>query len=993
MPLQGLLTEPQRLAFNAPATDERGMVRHYTLIPEDLALINRRRGDANRLGFAIMLCYLKFPGRVLQQGEQPPAALCAFVAEQLCLAPLQFGDYGERDQTRREHVLEIQTALGLRPLTRSMYREIAAWLLPTALATDDGSTLVAAVLEELRTRRIVCPPLPTIERLGGTVRARARRQLWRRLADGLTDQQRQALDQLLEVRSGGGQSTLTWLRQTAYAATTGNFPKLIDRLNRVRSLGIESERATRVHQNYWLKLAREGGQSTVQHLAELEPLRRYATLTALALDLTATLTDEALNTFEHLVGKLFKKSERVHAEQFHASGKSINEKVRLYVQVGQALIEARSRGGDAFAAIEAVLPWTKFESTVAEAQTLAQPEEFDYLALLDDRYSSMRKFAPLLLEHFEFHAAPAATELVQALDLLRDLNASGKRSLPELVPRGFVKPRWRPHVFKADGVDRHFYELCALAELRDRLRSGDVWVTGSRQYRDFETYLIPAATFKAMQQKEPLSLAIDTAFTSYMAERREKLEESMASVASKARENTLPDVTLAEGDLRIAPLRKNTPESAEAFAEQAYALMPHAKITEVLEEVDQWTGLGDQFLHLRTQTPPKNRQALLTAILADGINLGLTRMSEACRETTWRQLSWTADWHVREECYAQALAGLIDAQHRQPLAVHWGSGNTSSSDAQFFRAGGRGEVGGMVNLHYGQDPGVKFYTHISDRFGPFHTKVIAATANEAPHVLDGLLYHESSLVINEHYTDTGGFSDHVFAMCRLLGFRFAPRIRDLKEKRLYVLPGMTVPPELASLVAGTINLRAISDHWFELLRLAMSIKTGTVTASVILRKLAAYPRQNGLAHALRELGKLERTLFTLDWLQDSELRRRSHVGLNKGEQQNALRRAVFFNRLGEIRDRSYENQRHRASGLNLLVAAIILWNTVYLQRAVDYLSKQGNNPEPTDLSHLSPPGWEHINLTGDYHWETSPALGPDQFRPLRTRSHNSAVAA
>jgi hypothetical protein len=461
MPFQGLLTEPQRLAFNAPATDERGMVRHYSLIPDDLALINRRRGDANRLGFALQLCYLRFPGRILQQGEQPPAALCAFVAEQLGLDPLQFGDYGEREQTRREHVLEIQTALGLRPLSHSMYREIAAWLLPTALATDDGSTLVATVLEELRTRRIVCPPLPTIERLGGTVRARARRQLWGRLADGLTDLQRRGLDQLLEVRSGGGQSTLAWLRQTAYAATTGNFPKLIDRLNQVRALGIESERATRVHQNYWLKLAREGGQSTVQHLAELEPLRRYATLTALALDLSATLTDEALNMFEHLVGKLFKKSERVHAEKFHANGKSINEKVRLYVQVGQALIEARSKGGDAFAAIETVLPWTKFESTVAEAQTLAQPEEFDYLTLLDDRYSSMRRFAPLLLEHFEFHAAPAATELLLALKLLRDLNASGKRSLPEQVPIGFVKPRWRPHVFKAAGVDLSKYEYIA----------------------------------------------------------------------------------------------------------------------------------------------------------------------------------------------------------------------------------------------------------------------------------------------------------------------------------------------------------------------------------------------------------------------------------------------------------------------------------------------------------------------------------------------------
>ena len=103
--------------------------------------------------------------------------------------------------------------------------------------------------------------------------------------------------------------------------------------------------------------------------------------------------------------------------------------------------------------------------------------------------------------------------------------------------------------------------------------------------------------------------------------------------------------------------------------------------------------------------------------------------------------------------------------------------------------------------------------------------------------------------------------------------------------------------------------------------------------------------------------------------------------------------AVFFNRLGEIRDRSYENQSHRASGLNLLVAAIILWNTVYLQRAVDHLHSQGYEPTPSDLAHLSPLGWEHINLTGDYHWETAPSFGPDQFRPLRTHAYDFAAAA
>ena len=113
-----------------------------------------------------------------------------------------------------------------------------------------------------------------------------------------------------------------------------------------------------------------------------------------------------------------------------------------------------------------------------------------------------------------------------------------------------------------------------------------------------------------------------------------------------------------------------------------------------------------------------------------------------------------------------------------------------------------------------------------------------------------------------------------------------------------------------------------------------------VTASLMLRKLGSYPRQNGLALALRELGRIERTLFTLEWMQDINLRRRVLAGLNKGEAKNALSRAVFFNRLGELRDRSFENQRYRASGLNLVVAAIILWNTEYISQAVE------NTPQP-----------------------------------------------
>ena len=275
------------------------------------------------------------------------------------------------------------------------------------------------------------------------------------------------------------------------------------------------------------------------------------------------------------------------------------------------------------------------------------------------------------------------------------------------------------------------------------------------------------------------------------------------------------------------------------------------------------------------------------------------------------------------------------------------------------------------------------YTHLSDRYAPFHSRVINANVRDATHVLDGLLYHESDVRIEEHYTDTAGFTDHVFGLCHLLGFRFAPRIRDLKDKRLHIPGKADDYPALDGLFGDTINQAHLLNHWDEVLRLATSIRQGSVTASLMLKKLGSYPRQNGLALALREVGRIERTLFMLEWMQDPELRRRVQVGLNKGEARNALARAVFFNRLGEMRDRSFENQNYRAGGLNLVVAAIILWNTVYLERAIAALKKQGNPVREDLIPHISPLAWEHINLTGDYVWKLSRRVAAGQFRPLR----------
>ena len=985
MPRRSLVTPAERASLVAFPTADEELIRHYTLSEPDLSAIRQRRGNHNRLGFAVQLCCLRYPGFALPTDIDPPAELLFFVGRQLRIEPDVWPQYANRAETRREHLGELQAWLNLTPFSIADYRRFVHQLTELARQTDRGFMLAQALIGLLREQRIIMPTLDVIERLCSEALTRGTRQVYDALAKPLSDGHRQALDKLLTVREGTKGSGLIWLSQPPGPPTPKHVLVHLERLKTIRDLCLPEGLEQAIHQNRLLKLAREGGQMTAQHLRDLEPNRRFATLVAVLLDSRATLIDEIIDQHDRYMGTLFSKAKRNHSERFQQSGKAINDKVRLYSRIGRALLDAKQSGGDPFAAIEAIIPWEVFSASINEAETLAQPEDFDFLSLVGDGFNQLRRYSPTLLEAVSMRAATAAHDLLRGVQVLKDMNERQARKVPDDAPTSFVRKRWESLVRTPDGLDRRFYELCVLSELKNALRSGDIWVQGSRQFKDFEEYLLPASRFTAQREQKALGLAVETECEPFLKGRLADLERELASVERLAAAGELPDAAInTSGRLKIMPLDNAVPDEAEALMQQASSLLPHLKITELLLEVDSWTGFTQHFKHLKSGECVDDRQLLLTAILADAINLGLSKMAESCPGTTYAKLTWLQAWHIRDETYSAALAELTNAQGGQPFAAHWGDGTTSSSDGQNFKAGGRGQFAGQVNLKYGQEPGVQFYTHISDQYAPFHSKVINATVRDATHVLDGLLYHESDLRIEEHYTDTAGFTDHVFGLMHLLGFRFAPRIRDLSDKRLYIHGDAKPYHTLAMMIGGKVDVKHIRAHWDEILRLASSIRQGTVTASLMLRKLGSYPRQNGLAVALRELGRIERTLFALDWMQNVELRRRVQIGLNKGEAKNALARAVFLNRLGEIRDRSFENQRYRASGLNLVVSAIVLWNTVYLERAVQALRDSGKTVDDKLLQHLSPLGWEHVNLTGDYIWRQSRQLEQGKFRPLRT---------
>jgi len=982
MPRRHALTEAQLEALFALPTVEADLIRHWTLGSADLTTIERRRGSHNQLGYALQLCAFRHPGRLLRPGEAIPQAALRFVADQLHIDADSLAAYAARPQTRREQLDGLREAFGFRMFAPGHGRDMLAWLLPVALAITNAMTVAAALMDELRRRRIVAPAPSVVERLVAAVLVVAERHVAAQLTRGLSFTQAKALDELLDPKKGTSTSTLAWVRQPPGAPGHKALDRIIEQLAALRAIGLDPAYAEAVHPERLRKLAREGERFTAQHLRALSLLRRRATLVATVLDTTTRLTDDGIGLFDRAVGRMFRRAEAREEDAVLRDARAANDKVRLFAKLGAALIAAKAGDADLDGAVASAIGWEKLAASVAEAERLARPDKVDLLALATRAWPVLHRLGPVFLDTFQLRAVPAAAATLRAVELLHGTYGSGRR-WPKSPPTSFLRPAWRDAVRDSGGEGstehRRTWEAATLLALRDRLRAGDIWVEGSRQWRAIEDQLIPPALFAAMRAAGPLPVAVPATAEEYLAERRTLLERRMGEINAKAAADALEDVRITGDTLKITPLKAITSEAAEDAAKRLYA-----SITALLADVHRWTGFADTFTHLHTGIPADDPRVVLTAVLADATNLGPTRMADACAVASYHKLVWTAGWHLREDTYRQALATLVNAQQRQPLAALFGAADVSSSDGQAFLTAGRGEAMGAHNARHGhgREPSALFYTHVSSRHAPYHTVAIPSSG-EAAHVIDGLLYHEADLSIAVHHTDGGGVSDHVFALAHLLGIQLAPRIPNLADRKLYAFGSASAWPALAPFIAGRPDEKLVVAQWDDVLRLTTSVRTGTVRASLLLKRLGAYPRQNGLALALREIGRIERTLYALDWLEQPALRRQATAELNKGESRNALARAVCFHRLGRLHDRTAQSQQHRASGLALVTAAIALWNTVYLGRALDAARRRGDLIPDALLAHLAPLGWQHINLTGDYLWGADSNLGPDGFKPLR----------
>ena len=297
----------------------------------------------------------------------------------------------------------------------------------------------------------------------------------------------------------------------------------------------------------------------------------------------------------------------------------------------------------------------------------------------------------------------------------------------------------------------------------------------------------------------------------------------------------------------------------------------------------------------------------------------------------------------------------------------------SSSDGRRFGLQGSSLLGSFYPRYFGYyDRAIKIYTHTSDQFTVFSTKAISCGPREAVYVLDGLLENDTVLRPHEHCADTHGYTEHIFGLCYLLGFAFMPRLKDLKDQQLYRLDRHVGFGAVDAIIRSTVDTELIREQWDQLVRVAASLRDRTAPANVVVGRLANSGRSDRLSKALTALGRIVKTIHILRYIHDDEVRNRIQLQLNRGEQRHQLARWLFFANQGDFRKGDFEEIMNKSSCLSLLSNAVVVWNTIQMQRIVDQLRAAGEVVSDRDLAHISPLAFAHVIPNGTYNFERTP---------------------
>lgn len=642
------------------------------------------------------------------------------------------------------------------------------------------------------------------------------------------------------------------------------------------------------------------------------------------------------------------------------------------------------------ALIYKAMPRETILNAVAIIRQIAKPNHDKYYDELLEQYKTVRRFLPTLFDTIEFQSTKEGKPVQEAIEFLASIEGKRQPSLQN-APMNIINTGWRNIVInaKTKEIDRPGYTLCAMDNLQAYMRSRDMHVAQSERWCDPRAKLLSGLAWE--QHKIPMcrALNLSTDFDEEFGYLSSILEETYQNVVQRLPKNDAVEIVKnsnGKARIKLSRLEKiDEPESLKILKDKVDSLMPRIDFPELLLEVNRMSSFTEECTHIGDNNSRVDGIdiSLCAVIMAEACNIGLEPLiNEDSPQLTRNRLSWVQQNCIRAETIARSNARLVELHSKQPLAKKMGTGHIASADGIRFSCAVKTINSGPNKKYYGPKRGLTYYNFVSDQNAGFHGIVITGTLRDSLYILDGMQDQQTSLNIQEIMTDTAGASEIVFALFWLLGYQFSPRLADAGGARFWRINSKADYGILNDVSNHKINETSIRKHWEDILRIAVSLKLGHISASDLVRSLFRKNRPSGLAKALMNLGRIIRTLYLLNYIDDEEYRRHILIQLNKGESRHSLARTVYHGRRGEIYEKYREGQEDQLNTLGLATNAIVLWNTVYIQAALDYLKAQGEIIKEEDEEKLSPLGRKHINFLGHFSFMLPKVVAEGQLRPL-----------
>jgi TnpA family transposase len=578
-----------------------------------------------------------------------------------------------------------------------------------------------------------------------------------------------------------------------------------------------------------------------------------------------------------------------------------------------------------------------------------------------------------VLKVIEFDEKTSNKNIISAIKYFRD-----NPNITIKAPRDFLNEEEKTAVYESSKFKVSLYKALLFFHVSDAIKNGTLNLKYSLKYRNFDDYLIDKDEWN--KNKDMLLKVHELEnlknYDNFIEPIKTKLEQSFKQTNENIKKGFNTYFTVHENSftLKTPKLEKN--EDEESIAKY-FPSNEYISIIELLRVINDETDYLSSFQHYNQSKSKTDHNLILAAIVGYGCNLSLSKMSKISKGISENRLENIKTWYMSEENTQEANDKIISYMDKLEIVKLMRADkniNHTSSDGQKYNISKSIDStnAGYSFKYFGTDKGVVAYTFIDESHRLFHSQVINVNERESGYVIDGLLQN-GAVKSDIHSTDTFGFTEVIFGLTNLLGFSFAPRIKNFKKQQLY---GFNSPKYYHNLGYTLMPKRKIKEdliknNWDEILRFIITIKERKTTATQLLKRLTSYSRQHKLYTALKEFGKIIKTDFLLNYIDDVTLRQRIEKQLNKVEASNKFSKAVFFGNSSEFTVATAEEQNIANNSKRLIQNAIILWNYLYITKKLQQANENEKQEILNALKNSSIIYWNFINFYGEYDFTRS----------------------